>query len=365
MFKDLLNKGKCTLGFHAGEWSYAGDSSCEMVRVCERCGVESRRTEHRFGEWAMAEQATCTMARACERCGEQETKVEHEWGGWSYTHLYKCSQERVCARCGAANDRTRRVHEWAEYEYSDYYAGPVRVCARCGELARPGDSGDDPSDEELRLIFEAILGAEAGPPPRRILEANRQSLLSRSGGDFLERMREQTARAQPLRDRLNDLERRLELFREVGLEAALRDDSADDEPAPEVGPTLWYGPSFAEPYRAQASAGEIDPQLIGTWKNSRSEGRDPVVLYSQYYELRADGTAIRSEYTGYVGTYGGVRAGNTGIRETARGTWTARNGVLHLSDNRGNAVTCRYRLHGNTLACTLDNGFVQEWVRSS
>ena len=84
MFKNLLDKGKCTLGFHAGEWRYMNSDTCQQVQVCERCDTESYRTAHNWPEWNYRAEGDCTLIRVCERCREEESKVDHIWGDWQY-----------------------------------------------------------------------------------------------------------------------------------------------------------------------------------------------------------------------------------------------------------------------------------------
>src|SRR5262249_21259780 len=178
MLKDLLNKGKCKLGFHAGEWGYVESLTCAQVRVCERCGAESRRTEHSWPEWTYLNPTNCTLARNCLRCQQEETKVEHAWGDSAYTHRYSCVQEHVCTRCGEMDDQTHIAHQWGQWQFSDHHAGPVQVCTRCGQLNRPGASGGNPSDDELALVVEKLLAADSQEHMGRILHTNQQALFS-------------------------------------------------------------------------------------------------------------------------------------------------------------------------------------------
>lgn len=166
MFKGMFDKGKCLVGLHQGEWHYLGDGACEQIRICERCGTESRRTEHVWDDWHFLAEGSCDIARVCRRCQEEEHAVEHEWGparykysnaceqvricnrchdeqaagtvhiwgDWQYLDEDDCTLGQICARCQAIQSQTRFAHDWGEWQHSDYYNGTVRVCRHCGEM---------------------------------------------------------------------------------------------------------------------------------------------------------------------------------------------------------------------------------------
>ena len=168
--RDLLNKGKCLLGFHDGEWIAESATSCNFVRVCTRCKAEHRKVEHWWNEWAFVSDDACEQLRTCRRCAQQEQRVTHAWGTpayvgdasceqatecarchasqvaevrhvmdqWRYTSTDTCGQVQQCSRCQADGSTTRTEHLWADWQHSNAHSGPVRVCRRCGELeARP------------------------------------------------------------------------------------------------------------------------------------------------------------------------------------------------------------------------------------
>jgi hypothetical protein len=219
------------------------------------------------------------------------------------------------------------------------------------------------------LIFEKMLAADHGSDSslRDLIQVNQLALFSDAAAVFLRQLRQQHVRSPRLREQVDHLESLLSRCREGGINAAF-DESSSRSPFPDVPPQhLFRGAVVKNPPdtpSTDSSLPEVDLGLVGTWANSRSEGRDPVVLRTEYYKLLENGTAIRSDFMSYVGTLGGIRAGNTRIREIGRGVWSARDGVLSLSDNRGNAISCRYRIQGNRLICQFGNGAVQEWKRS-
>jgi hypothetical protein len=133
MLKDILGRGKCLLGIHAGGWHYQADRACRQVWKCERCGNEDHRVEHEWGEWELAAPEQCDRVRSCRRCGEKSHEVVHDWGEPEYL-TRECEQTRQCARCGEEQP-AGTAHQWGEWVFlSAADCNQVQVCARCGEL---------------------------------------------------------------------------------------------------------------------------------------------------------------------------------------------------------------------------------------
>lgn len=133
MFKNILDKGKCTLGFHEGEWTYISADQCLQLQICERCATESRRTEHIWGEWLYVTDDACDLVRVCSHCAETESRVDHEWGEWVYVEAHDCTQVQRCDRCAQLSETIREYHDWGAWEYSEAYRAPIRTCSRCYE----------------------------------------------------------------------------------------------------------------------------------------------------------------------------------------------------------------------------------------
>jgi|GEM_PF-1378410 len=133
MFKNILDKGKCSLGFHEGEWTYTSADQCHQLQICERCAAESRRTEHNWGEWLFVADDACDLVRVCDRCAETENQITHEWAEWVYVEAHDCTQVQRCARCAQLSETIREYHDWGAWEYSEPYRAPIRTCSRCYE----------------------------------------------------------------------------------------------------------------------------------------------------------------------------------------------------------------------------------------
>jgi hypothetical protein len=205
-FKDLLNKGKCLVGLHQGEWRAAAPTDCTFIRVCTLCHIESRRVEHTWPEWAYAADESCDQVRVCSRCSSSESRVNHSWGevayiaddscdrqqicnrcrattpgeplhvldSWRYTAADTCHQLQTCSRCHFVGSTYRVEHSWTEWQHSNAHNGPVRVCRRCGDMqtqpasppaptaqraaASPTAGGAKPAEMSRKDMFEALKG---------------------------------------------------------------------------------------------------------------------------------------------------------------------------------------------------------------
>lgn len=362
MFKNLIDKGKCKLGFHAGEWVYSSKINCEQVQVCTRCQTESRRVAHTWNEWRYEAEGACTLTHVCNRCREAERKVEHSWGEWAYINRYACSQGRSCLRCGHKYDRTQTTHQWPDWEFSDYYAGPARVCRRCGELAKPGSSGKNPFDEELRLIVNKLLATDSWDEIQRILNANEKALFSKNAWQFLQGVKRQGAGMAGTPQRLENLQALLERCAAVGINAGVQEQIATStRTSTPTHTTSTSRTPTTRPSRTTQTNPNIDPRLVGQWETSHYESAgSSAALYSTLVDLYQEGTFRQQENTVYAGS----SAGSTGYRETGRGRWRVQKGMLYLIYNNGNQIFCRYANQGNRVYCRYPNGLEQEWKRA-
>ncbi len=207
--RDLVNKGKCLVGLHEGEWRAASPTTCTFTRTCVRCGAEHSRVEHPWGEWRFVEAAACDQQRTCQRCQLHEQRVLHAFGApafvasdacerqeectrcharrdvapqhnltaWRFVAADECRQVQQCSRCHADGTGTRVEHAWAEWQHSNAHNAPVRVCRRCGELqakaapvepartAPPVITDNDVADLLARAGAAPGVRAATAPPP--------------------------------------------------------------------------------------------------------------------------------------------------------------------------------------------------------
>src|SRR5262245_38374515 len=138
MWKKLLKKSKCLLGFHAGEWQYVLEGSCGQAQLCVNCGAKSERVEHSWGDWRRTKATSCDETRACARCRVKEQRVLHEWGPVHYQRAHFCEQVQTCTRCGAEESLAAQ-HQWERWEVVEPDACvEVPVCGRCGQRSKQG-----------------------------------------------------------------------------------------------------------------------------------------------------------------------------------------------------------------------------------
>jgi hypothetical protein len=259
VFKDLLEKGRCVLGFHADTWRYAREGSCVQTSTCSRCQAVDRRVRHDWpDEWGGVWPQGCEVARRCRRCPEQEITVEHRWGPSAYrfeescervqpctrcgaekeaaaVHLWtewmydgdgSCTQTLRCARCNASGGSSRISHDWSRWQRSPFYDAQVQVCIRCAEMVFDLDPYDEAG---VPLSMQRIAGtvakvASAGDVAalREAILAHRREMLSPVADRYLRYAIECSA-AEPSRQqgfvRLADL---LERCRTEGIDSALR-----------------------------------------------------------------------------------------------------------------------------------------------
>lgn len=74
MLKELFDKGKCALGFHAGEWRYVSESGCEQIQICSRCNNQSHQVVHHWQAWQYDVSGACEMTCRCEPCKDQRPR---------------------------------------------------------------------------------------------------------------------------------------------------------------------------------------------------------------------------------------------------------------------------------------------------
>jgi hypothetical protein len=164
--KDLLNKGKCLIGLHQGEWLAASSTVCTFTRTCVRCAAQHSKIEHPWGDWDFVSDQRCDQRRTCSRCAQAEDRVTHSWNPAQYLKPDSCEQHQRCARCNVSQpapvshrfDAVRFVdadccdriqecsrchadgkrlaadHSWTDWEHSNAQNAGVRVCKRCGNM---------------------------------------------------------------------------------------------------------------------------------------------------------------------------------------------------------------------------------------
>jgi hypothetical protein len=229
--KDLLDGGKCLLGFHQGEWRLMAPDRCVFAQTCERCDLMTTRTDHVWGAWAYASEGACEQRRVCGRCPEHETRVVHAWGVWAYLEQHR-APVRTCARCRIRVSAF--VEEPLPVAGSTTGPAPATVAAAApADDGRPpaagvnhdGDSDHDTDSDDddsligqsdwtaaiagLRADFEQRVASGEIPPDRQphlraIMAQFEQSALRGASGD-LDEQRIGMAQTQQLMQQMGSL----------------------------------------------------------------------------------------------------------------------------------------------------------------
>jgi hypothetical protein len=157
-FKNLINKGRCIVGAHKGEWFYDAPDQCTQIQICELCDIKSTREAHAWSAWHFQSHNTCDTVRECSRCEEVEYDVEHKWTRWEYVDSTNCIQAQICDRCKERSEHTRVVHQWKEWEY--HVLERTRTCRRCQEtMSEPVPaSGSVPISGSMSLTGIWVAG---------------------------------------------------------------------------------------------------------------------------------------------------------------------------------------------------------------
>lgn len=361
MLKELFDKGRCALGFHAEAWAYAGPGSCEQTSTCARCGAVARRVEHAWpAAWTPPAPGECQARRVCFRCGEEETRAEHDWGDpqyvsddscetvsvcsrcdaevsgdvvhdfntWTYDGDEACTQSDVCARCGTPGSSRRTHHDWTPWQHSPFYETRVRVCRRCGEMPFDVDPGTDDDPLSLQKVMRAVqdvAGAEEVPELRRRLMAHQPELWSPAADRYFRFALAHVAGDAARTETLDVLQRLIARCRAEGIDAVL---------APAMPQSL--------PPPVPQTASDGDAHLPGHWRHTESFASGGVSLATDTH-LVLDGSGRFAWWSKSAGSMGSSEGG----RE--QGRWSAADGVLRLVFDDGTTRSFAYEVDADTL----------------
>lgn len=393
MFNNLLNKGKCAIGFHKGDWAYVAEDSCTLRQVCERCGNEAEKIEHTWGEWTYAQDGDCTLTRECARCKSQETTVEHQWGDihykadttceqvqtctrcqteqpagtvhqwdtWSYVDAEKCVQSATCSRCGEASQQTRVHHQWAAPVTSEFYDTQVTVCEHCGDMVFP-QQNEHLTMREMEYSVEAVLKTMKSGEYTSILGSfhqHQQTLLQPVTDNYIllaaDRvgLSNQTAIAP-----YGQLLTLLDEAREKGVDEAIKAEYAPTPPPPPAAPQTTYTPPpqpkpAPTPPPTEKKQG-LDRQLIGHWRHTDSMAGGGFSMVTDTH-LVLDGQGNAQRYSRTVSSFSDKQSG------IERGKWTTDGNDLVVNFGRGQEHYT-YEVHSDSLYFP-NEGHFRLWTR--
>lgn len=387
MFKDLFDKGKCALGFHAGEWRYLQDGSCQQTRICSRCKVASEQLVHTWQSWNYEKSDDCRMARRCGRCAEVETKIEHVWAtpvyeseqscalvrpcsrckettpagnahvwqSWSYDAADNCSQIVTCSRCGERGSERRTVHDWGAWQSSRFYEMPVRVCRRCGEMIFKSDHGGETDQVSLQMIDRAVwnvMEATDSAGVRERLSQNKKVLFSPVAEKYFKFAIDQRAADESARNTFRQLAGLIERCRREGIETVFAPTASQDSAyAP---PSSSVSPGYTS---STAPAGGKNARLLGHWRHTeaRSSGGFSMTIDTHCV---LDPSGRFEWWSKSISSFGPSTSGP----ET--GTWSASGNTLQLKFDDGTSLAREVALKDTTMFWPGD-GRYRIWERIS
>jgi hypothetical protein len=385
MWRDLLDKGKCALGFHIGDWVYVRERGCEQVRICSRCHAETRQTVHTWGAWQYRASDSCEMARTCSRCGEDEHKTEHVWGdaayeseescktvrpctrcnertpagdahtwqSWSYDAAESCGQTLTCSRCGQKGTKKRVEHHWAEWQQSEFYRSRVRVCGRCGELVFDLDeTGNDADRISLQTASHAVatvMRAKDQSELRQRISEHDAVLFSAVTEKYFDFAVDQLASGAEAKESFRQYRELIGRCRNEGIETVFA-------PAPQTTVSTAESPT---PPEATTARLEFDTRLLGHWHSMEILGAGTGFSNTTDTHCVLDQSG-RFQWQSQSFTSG--LGGRTSQPQS--GTWSASDNTLRLVFDNGNQLVRAYQLSGNSMLWPADSRY-KLWQRTN
>jgi hypothetical protein len=394
MLKDLFDRGKCALGFHAGEWRYMRSGDCQQTRVCSRCQAESQQTLHTWEPWEYAAADDCRMARQCSRCGEEETKTEHAWGAPVYqaegsceqvrpcshcrekapagtTHVWKlwtydaedtCSQILICLRCKEAGTGRRISHDWGAWCDSAFYETRVRVCKRCAEMVFDlGNAENEQNVVSLQTVDRAVstvMESTDAATVRERITSHRDVLFSRVAEKYFRFAIDQRAPDGSAKDTLRKLAGLIERCRTEGIDAVLNPAAASPQPATISRTVLGPKNEDVTPsglQMPQQASRRLDARLLGHWRHTESMVSGAVSQATDTH-LILDSSGGFQWWSKSVGSFGETESASQ------YGRWSVVESTLELEFDDRKSLGLRYALEADTMFCNNQSRY-RLWSR--
>ncbi len=383
MWRDLLDKGKCALGFHVGDWAYERESACEQVRICSRCQTETRQTVHTWESWQYRASDSCEMLRNCSRCGTDERKTEHVWGdaayeasgscktirpctrchqttpageahawdSWNYDDAESCDQTLTCTGCGQKGTQKRTQHDWGDWEQSEFYHSRVRVCRRCGDLVLDSTGAQSISLQTAARAVANVMEAKDPAVLRERITKNQAVLFNPVSEKYFEFAVDQLARDEKEKNNFREFSGVLQRCRNEGIESVFRP-APKPEPAPAVS-------SSAETVRAPSPPrGSVDAELVGHWLSNEPLGAGGSFTMATDTHCVLDEAGMFQWWSKSVSSFG-VR-----MSPIEQGTWSTTGNTLRLQFQNGTARVQEFELSGNAMLWPTD-GRYRLWQRTN
>ena len=384
MLKDLFDKGKCALGFHAGDWRYLREGQCQQVRVCPRCKTESQQLVHAWQSWQHPAAGSCQLARRCGRCGDQETKIEHVWGtpvyqadgscvvirpcsrcgettsagtthvweSWAYDVADNCSQTVSCSRCGETGTGKRVAHNWGSWQDSSFYRTRVRVCRHCAEMVFDPGNVEEKDPVSLQIADRAVrnvMESEDVATVRERITKHSDVLFSPVTEKYFSFAIDQRAPDEDTKDTFRKLAGLIDRCRTEGIDAVFNtptEPSSSASVSPSQDSTAISRRSGSTP-----ATEELDQRLLGHWRHI-----EPISGFTTDTNCLLDPSGRFQWWSVSVSTFGTTRSG------PEDGNWSTSGSTLHLRFDDGTHLAFDYVIENGNLFCP-NEGRYRLWHR--
>lgn len=376
MLKDLFDKGKCALGFHAGDWSYVDATRCLQVRICVRCKVRSEQTIHVWRDWQRLQAGRCEFTRQCARCVTTESKTEHSWGraayardgscamvqpctgcdetkpagtshtfdAWGYDAPDACQQTSHCGRCGERGSGKRIEHDWNAWQSSAFYGTRVRVCRRCADMCfeLSGAASEVTMQSAARAVNDAVQTTDK-TALRAKVEKHRVALLSPVADYYLAYAADQLSTSADEAKTYGDFRKVLSLCREKGIDAVFG--PSPEAPRPQASPV--------SPPRAAGTgtAGNRDARLVGHWRHT-----EPVSGFTTDTHCVLEANGRLTWWSRSVTPY------RVSQSDPEAGTWLIADGRLQLTFDDGTTISASHIVDAQAMVWR-DHGRYRFWEK--
>lgn len=343
MLRQLLDKGKCALGYHVEDWRDAGPGTCRQTSRCARCGVVSERDVHRWPEWERAEDTSCTLTRTCERCGRQEEKLDHAWDRWAYVADEQCGQRVFCARCGVAGEATRVAHDRGAPQWSEFYGTNVSVCRRCGDMTfATADGHEQPvSFQVADAAVVHVVGASSLTELRDRIAARSTILFSPVADHAFRFAADQRASDEDERQVYVNAAAVVRRCRDQGIATVFANADAGTGAASATPAAQAQRQAPAPAPAARPSPRTGDARLVGHWRHTESLSSGGLTMVTD--------THLMLDTAGRFAWWSHRASAALGSSQSEReyGAWSCEGAVLSLRFDDGATLTRHCHVEGD------------------
>jgi len=252
----------------------------------------------------------------------------------------------ACSRCGIAGTQRRVSHDWNDWQKSEFYAAPVQVCRRCGEMVFQLDQSGK-SSVSLQTVNNAVqevMQASDVDGVRERINRHSNVLFSPVTEKYFNFAVDQLAANAEAKDVYCKLAGLIDRCRSEGVNNVLV------PAAPANPPQTTVSSQASEQSSAKLNAA-LDPRLIGHWRHTEILGSGSFMRTIDTHCI-LDGSGAMQWYSRTA----------SGTGEPQSGVWSASNGTLNLNFATGDRLAFVYALEGTTMFCPRERRY-RLWTR--